>query len=171
MSHYANTYSSNDQSWIGLHICCCISVFFNATQLHTQNRVVFEKEDGTYGRNCTFLIVIGEPGDKRILCGCLSCDILWSLWETCVQSIERKALAPTFMPCIYLQFTGCLTAQKFSQRFLWTGGGSSFFWWDDFLRSKPNLNLIEFFPVTSLQNIGLTGMVHYLPFFTAPNPK
>lgn len=148
---------------------CCISVFFNATQLHTHNRVILE------GRWSLWKELYFPHCDQRTR---RQEDTMWvpKLWYTlffmgnlCAK--HWKALAPTFMPCIYLQFTGCLTAQKFSQQFLWTGGGSSFFWWDDFLRSKPNLNLMEFFPVTSLQNIGLIGMVHYLPFFPAPNPK
>lgn len=140
------------------------------------SRVTFERwEKGACWRDCTccvrfpwlrhewLLVETGESGCKRTLCAWQNSEIEWSLRKTCVQS-RGKALASALTPCIYLQCTGCLTVKKFSQPFLWAGEGSPSSWRQGFLkRSKPVPNLIEFFPVTSLQSIGLIGKVHSLP--------
>lgn len=82
-----------------------------------------------------------ENCHKRLLCERVNPDIQGSLKKRCAKLL--KALAPAFTACFYLQFTGCLSAKEFSQRFLWAGAGSPPFWWDDFFRRrKPFLNLI-----------------------------
>lgn len=151
--------------------------------------VTFEKwEKGAHCRGYTFyvgspwpwhqrsLVVTGRIRAQRVLDGWVNPGIQGSLRKTTYAKL-LKDLAPAFMPCLclqfclYLQFTGCLTTKKFSQQFLWAGGGSPSFWWNDFFRRrKLVLNLIEFLPVTLLHNTGLTGRVHYLPPSPAPSP-
>lgn len=148
--------------------------------MHTM--MAFEKGDRACWRNCTFcvrlpwlgykwlLVVIGESGHKRILCGCLNSDIQWSSWKICVQSIERL-WHTTFLPAFICSSQGVWLLRSSANHFSEQVEARLSFDGIDFLRSKPILNLIEFFPVTSLQNIGLTDMVRYLPSSPAPSPK
>lgn len=103
-------------------------------------------------------------------------DTVPKLWYTVVFMEDLcakhwKAVTPTFTPAFICSSQGVWLLRSSANHFSEQVEARLSFDGIDFLRSKPVLNLIGFFPVTSLQNIGLRDMAHYLPSSRAPSPR